>query len=409
MILFLDCANGISGDMLVAALLALAARPGHADPLDDVLRPALASAGLDPDLVACEEVHRGGVAARAFTVVETPGFGTFEELVSVVRASALEPPVAEAVVAVARRMAAAEAQVHGGGDEHLHELSGVDTVVDLIGVAALIQRLSPDKIVASPPALGSGVVRTAHGLVSVPAPAVLALLTGSPTEGALEAELSEPLGELTTPTGAALLAHYADAFSGMPAGRIERAGYGAGRREVPGRPNVLRAVLVEPPEAERCVTATPRHDHLEHVLLETNIDDMTPELLAHAADTLRAAGALDVWLTSAAMKKGRLGAVLHVLAGAVDRQRLADLVFAETSSFGLRVLPVTRVYADERRERVGVSGHEIGVRLGYVAGRLVTVSPEYDDVRRVAAVSRRSARAVHEAAQVAARTRFGGV
>lgn len=407
MILFLDCANGISGDMLVAALVTLTAPAGDGDPLDDVVRPALASAGLDPDLVASAEVRRGGVAARAFTVAEAPGFGTFKELVAVARASTLEPRVVEVVAAVAASMAAAEAQVHGHDDEHLHELSGVDTVVDLISAAALIQRLSPIRIVASPPALGSGMVGTAHGLVSVPAPAVLALLTGSPISGGSDQYLGEPPGELTTPTGAALLVHYADAFSTMPRGRIARAAYGAGSREVPGRPNVLRAVLIEPPEAVTGVASGARRDEPEHVLLETNIDDMSPELLAHSADALRAAGAVDVWLTTAVMKKGRPGCVLHVLALSVDRLRLADLVFAETSSFGLRVLPVERLYADQRRERVHVDGCEIAVRLGYVAGRLVTVSPEYEDVRRAAGTGR-SAKAVHEAAQAAARAGFGG-
>ena len=404
MILFLDCANGVSGDMLVAALLTLAAARGD-DPLADLVRPALAAAGVDPDLVASGEVRRGGVAARAFTVADAPGFGTFAELIESVRASALKPSVVEAVVAVARRMAAAEAQVHGDADEHLHELSGVDTVVDLVSVAVLVDRLSPDTIVSTPPALGSGMVRTAHGLVSVPAPAVLALLTGSPVAGGAATATGESLGELTTPTGAALLVHYADAFSAMPAGRIDAVGYGAGLRDVPGRPNVLRAALIEPSGGMGgAVQASPGPES-EHVVLETNIDDMTSELLAHAADVLRAAGALDVWFTSALMKKGRPGVVLHVLATGADRQRLADTMFAETTSFGLRVLPVARLYADDHRGVVIVDGHEIGVRLGYDAGHLVTVSPEYEDVRR-ATTTGRPARAVHEAAQAAARARF---
>jgi uncharacterized protein (TIGR00299 family) protein len=404
MILFLDCANGVSGDMLVAALLTLAAARGD-DPLTGLVRPALTAVGVDPALVASGDVRRGGVAARAFTVADAAGFETFAELIESVRAAALKPSVVEAVVAVARRMAAAEAQVHGDVDEHLHELSGVDTVVDLVSAAVLIDRLSPDTIVASPPALGGGMVRTAHGLVSVPAPAVLALLTGSPVAGGAAA--GESLSELTTPTGAALLVHYAATFSAMPAGRIVGVGYGAGQREAPGRPNVLRAILIEPSSGlEGAARALPGPQP-EHVLLETNVDDMTSELLAHAADALRAAGALDVWFTSALMKKGRPGVVLHVLAGTADRQRLADAVFAETTSFGLRVLPVARLYADNRREAVVVEGHEIGVRLGYDAGRLVTVSPEYEDVRRVAAAMGRPARAVHEGAQAAARARFG--
>ncbi|MEI6727225.1 MAG: nickel insertion protein, partial [Actinomycetes bacterium] len=145
---------------------------------------------------------------------------------------------------------------------------------------------------------------------------------------------------------------------------------------------------------------------LDHVLLETNIDDMSPELLAHAADALREAGAVDVWMSPATMKKGRLGVVLHVLCEDADQRRLADVLLGETSTFGVRVLPVGRIYAEERRESVTIGKLKIGVRLGFVGGRLVTVSPEYEDVRRVAAAVGRPAKVVYEAAQAAARARF---
>ncbi len=413
MILYLDCSSGISGDMLVAALLALCgARAEDPGPLDDVVRPALAAAGIDPRLGSLEEVRRGGLAALSFRVADGVGFATFDELIMSLYASDLDQPVADAVASVAERMAAAEAEVHGRDAEHLHELSGVDTAVDLIAAAALLQRLAPERIVASPPAMGNGTVDTAHGRLSVPAPAVLSLLAGLPTLGGAEAHDDKPLGELTTPTGAALLAHYAESFGALPAGRIELTGYGAGQREVPGQPNVLRAVLVDP----RGVSATEAtgagddaaagHGLGDHLLLETNIDDMSPEMLALAADTLRAAGAVDVWVSEALMKKGRPGSVLHVLCTVADRPLLADLIFAETSTFGLRVLSVGRLYAEERRETVTIGSHEIGVRLGYAGGRLVTVSPEFEDVRQVAIAVGRPAKVVYEAAQAGARARF---
>ena len=419
MILYLDCANGISGDMLVAALLAVSgARPDDPGAFDDVVRPALAAAGVDPRLVTIAEERRGGVAALAFKVADGPGFATFDELIMSMYASDLEQPVADAVASIAERMAAAEAEVHGRDEEHLHELSSVDTAIDLICAVALLHRLAPETVVASPPALGGGTVDTAHGVLSVPAPAVLSLLAGLPTAGGSAQAGGEPVGELTTPTGAALLAHFAESFGGLPAGRIELTGYGAGRREVAGRPNVLRAVLVDPggvdsAAADVATDAGPAgafggHGSAEHVLLETNIDDMSPELLAHAAEALREAGAVDVWMSTALMKKGRPGVVLHVLAAAADRERLADLVFAETSSFGLRVLPVGRMYLEERRETVVIGKLKVGIRLGYVAGRLVTVSPEYEDVRRVAAAVGRPAKIVYEAAQSAARNEFSG-
>jgi uncharacterized protein (TIGR00299 family) protein len=420
MILYLDCASGVSGDMLVAALLSLAgAREADPGPLDDVLRPALAAAGIDPRLVQLEDVRRGGIAALAFKVADQPGFATFDELIMSLYASDLEQPVADTVASIAERMAAAEAEVHGRDEDHLHELSDVDTAIDLICAATLLDKLAPEQVVASPPALGDGEIETAHGRLSVPAPAVLSLVAGLPTAGGAPAvpageTPAAPLGELTTPTGAALLAHFAAAFGGLPPGRIERGGYGAGRRGVPGRPNVLRAVLVDPAaapdvdgEALGAVTEG-GCGAAGHVVLEASIDDMTPELLAHAAEVLREAGAIDVWMSEALMKKGRPGVVLHVLAAAADREALAAAVFAETTTFGLRVVPCDRAYAEERRETVKIGKLKVDVRLSFVDGKLATVSPEYEDVRRVAAAVGRPARVVYEAAQSAARSRFSG-
>jgi len=412
MILYLDCASGISGDMLVAALLDLVDAVEATDALEEVVRPALVALGVDPRIIAAERVRRGGVAARAFTVAERPGFGTFAELRAAVSSAPLTAAVGSHVLAVAARLAGAEAEVHGADEEHLHELGGVDTIVDLVSVAALLDRLAPERIAASPPALGNGLVRTAHGLVPVPAPAVCALLTGVPTAGGQGELGGPPLGELTTPTGAALLSHFAADVGALPAGRILRTAYGAGRRDVHDRPNVLRALLVEP-DAVAADASYPPAGHPggstvpDHVLLETNIDDMTAELLAHAAEALRAAGASDVWFTQVVMKKGRPGVVLHVLAREADGRRLAELVFRETSTFGLRVTPVARVYADERVETVLIQGEPVGVRLGFVGGRLATVSPEYEDVRRLAAATGRPAGAVDELARALARDAFG--
>jgi uncharacterized protein (DUF111 family) len=294
-------------------LLSLAgASEADPGPLDDLLRPALAAAGIDPRLARLEDARRGGFAALAFKVADQPGFATFDELIMSLYASDLDQPVADAVASIAERMAAAEAEVHGRGQEHLHELSDVDTAVDLICAATLLTKLAPERVVASPPALGDGEIETAHGRLSVPAPAVLSLLSGLPTAGGAHAvpageTPAAPLGELTTPTGAALLAHYAEAFGGVPAGRVERIGCGAGRREVPGRANVLRAVLVDPATPDEsaawdAAASYGAHGPGDHVVLEANIDDMTPELLAHAADALREAGGLDVWMSQALMK-----------------------------------------------------------------------------------------------------------
>jgi uncharacterized protein (DUF111 family) len=717
MLLYLDCANGISGDRLVAALLDLSgARPGARGPLDKVVRPVLKAAGIDPRLAAVEAVRRDGVAALVFRVADAPGFASFDELIMSMYASTVAQPLADVVAAVADRLRAAEHVVHGEADERRHEPCGVTTAVELIAAAALVHDLAPERIVASPPALGPTAASSAGGEASASAAVVLQLLHGVPVadepggdaseagervgngddEGADEAAGEEAAArevaddgdrargagaaaEVTTPTGAALLAHFADDFGAPPAGTVDGEGLGAARRGQPGRPDVLRVVLITPaeegvdggpspespsgeaeslpaadassiaadvsaagaesradaadvpaPEVEPPADpvpaadgepstdgpppsdaaawfgvtpealAEPSADHespsdtdrlwaasplfgaaiasrtlapdgegtavadaapwfkapaialpggdddaarddeadaaaddlfltdadvppdgprdadppggadagtepdagdaladdgpgdgpdepeddaaddagdegpdeagddvaddtgdeeplddvagldgcddagddedtlvgdthadagggqraetgaapddvtatssalppAEHVVLETNIDDMSPELLAHAAEALREAGALDVWMTPALMKKGRPGTVLHVLAAANERERLAGVIFAETTTFGLRVLPVGRLYAEERRETVRIAGHDIGVRLGYAQGRLATVSPEYEDCRRAAAELGRPVRVVYEAAQARARSRF---
>ncbi|MGZ4199158.1 MAG: nickel pincer cofactor biosynthesis protein LarC [Thermoleophilia bacterium] len=381
--LYLECASGASGDMLAAV-------------------------GIDPAVVHVEPVVRGGLAALRFTVDERPGFATFAELIAAVRRSALEGAVADGALAVAERMAAAERAVHGGNDEHLHELAGLDTAVDLISVLALVADLGPARVVASPPVLGGGTVHTAHGELAVPAPAVVELLRGLPTGGSGAADTGDAeSAELTTPTGAALLAHLTDEFGGLPAGRLSATGLGAGRRELAGRPNVLRALLVDPLDRSPGHDAAPwSEDDVE--LLEATIDDLPAELLAEAAARLLSAGALDVWSTPATMKKSRPGTVLHVLARPAPRAALAEIAFRETSTFGLRVLPVRRLLLDERQVTVEVEGESVHVRLGFLGGRLVTASPEYEDCRRAAARAGRPAKELYDEARTAAR-RLGGV
>lgn len=465
MILFLDCSSGVSGDILAAALLAATSDGGPASVLKTVVWPALAAVGIDPAAAALREVRRGGFAALAFEVADGPGFATMSELVSAVSAAGLPADLTAHVVSVAKAMGAAERAVHGAQTEHLHELGGLDTAVDLITVAAVLGHLAPAEIVASPPALGGGAVMTAHGELTVPAPAVVYLLRDLPTAGGGDPAVSSaqagdlptsvsgsgdsvtPVGELTTPTGAALLAHFVTRFGAFPAGAMVACGAGAGARETPGRANLLRAFMIDERAADASLSALPQDALGEFFLLETNIDDASAEVLAYAAEELRAAGAADVWLTPALMKKGRAGTVVHVLARAADRDRLAALLLRETTTFGLRVLPVGRLHAEERRETVvlgndvfgasisdanvadpadvsadsaGAAGAakssgdsadaeaKVAVRLGYVAGELVTVSPEFEDCKLLAVQLKQPLKRVYEAAQAVAWRRFGG-
>jgi len=384
--------------MLAGALLGL----GGAE-AEQRARQHLRAVGIDPQVVHVGETTRGGFAARTFEVDDEPGFVTFAELIAAVSgAEELPQTVRDTVVAAARRMAAAEAEVHTQS-MHIHELAGLDTAVDLITVASLLETLQPARVISSPPALGGGYVETAHGRLSVPAPAVAAILRGFPTAGG-----SHEDGELTTPTGAALLTQVTDEFGPLPAGTIAAVSYGAGKRELTGRPNVLRAVLVTEtsPALRGSLAASANDASLGGAggssgglqLLETNIDDATPEVLAHAAERVRAGGALDVWLTPAYMKKGRPGVVLHALVRVSDTERLAGLLFAETTTFGVRVTPVGRLCLDERTATVEVLGARVRARLGYLDGRLVTASPEYEDCAAAAEAAGVPVKRVYETA-----------
>ena len=311
--------------------------------LDRIVRPALAAAGIDPAVAHVEPVVRGGLAAWHFTVDDSPGFATFAELVAAVRASTLDPVIAAAVAAVAEHMAAAERVVHGGHDDHLHELAGLDTAVDLISVTALVAALAPARVASSPPALGAR-HRAHRPRRAARAGAGRARAAARPADG--RRRRGRALGRAHHAHRRRPAAHLADEFGGLPAGRLGASGLGAGRREIEGRPNVLRAVLVEPLDRSPGGAGPWAEEEVE--LLEATIDDLPAELLAAAAGCLLEAGALDVWSTPATMKKSRPGTVLHVLARPAQRAALAAVVFRETSTFGLRMLPARRLLLDER-------------------------------------------------------------
>jgi len=341
-----------------------------------VVAEALEQVGLDPVVAACETTVRGGLVALSFRVEDRPGYPSFPELIAAVRDGRLPTRQTELAVAAAERLAAAEEEVHGAPATLLHELAGLDTLVDLVVVVALLDALGPDRVVASPPALGAGTVQGSHGRLTVPAPAVLALLRGVPTAGTDAAEV----GELTTPTGAALLTELTDAFGGLPPGRPVAVGVGAGDREVDGRPNVLRAVLVD--EATTGDDGVPSTCADRLALVETTVDDTTPEYLSAAAERLRREGVRDVWLTPVVMKKGRPGVTVHALVDETGIDRAFRTLMEETTTFGVRVARVERRRLVEQRTEVTVDGEKVGVRLGYLDGELVTASPEYEDCVR---------------------------
>lgn len=385
MIAYFDCFGGASGDMLLGALL----DAGLA--LDD-LRADLARLGVGGYRLAAERVTRRGLTGTHLRVEMEPGDRPARhpaDVEAIVGGSDLPPRVVARSLAVFRRIARAEAAIHGTSVEevHFHEIGAVDSLVDVVGFAAGLERLGVDEVYASPLPLGSGTVETEHGRLPVPAPATLALLAevGAPT-------LPGPgPGELVTPTGAGLLAELAT-FE-RPAMAVGRVGYGIGTREYPWA-NALRAWLGEPPGpgAEQVVE------------MACNLDNASGEVLGYVLERLMDAGALDAWFTPIQMKKNRPAVKLSVLARPEDQARLVDLILHETPTLGVRYQVLSRDTAGREIREVETPWGTVRVKVKLLAGRPVAAAPEYDDCARLAAGAGVPLAQVMEAARRAARS-----
>ena len=365
---YVDCPSGASGDMILGALLDAGL------PLDE-LQEALRALPLAGYTITAERVRRGALAAtqaRVRTTGEQQPARHLSDVLAIVQAAGLPAPVRERATRVFNRLAEAEARVHGITPEqvHFHEVGAVDAIVDVVGACLGLHLLGVREVYASPLPLGRGRVRSAHGTLPLPAPAVLELLAlaGAPTVPHAASV------ELVTPTGAAILTTLAR-FEQPPL-RLSRIGYGAGTREEPA-PNVLRLWL-----GQRDETA-PREERL--LVLEANIDDMPAELFGHAMERLLEAGALDAWCTPLTMKKSRPGTLLSALCRPDERAALLDVVLRETSTFGVRVREITRYAAARELRRVETPFGPVSVKLKLLDGAPAGAAPEYEDCRRLAA------------------------
>jgi len=365
-ILYFDCFSGASGDMLLGALVALGV------PVEE-LEADVAALGCEPISLTAERASRGGIAATKVHVrlsAKDAGHRGLAKIVKMISASRLSDTVKDRAVAVFERLAHAEAEVHGLPVEkvHFHEVGALDAIADIVGSVCGLERLGNPEIRFSRLRLGGGAVKCAHGLLPVPAPATAKLVEG------LVCEMGPVEVELLTPTAAAILATLGQQDV-APAFRVLRTGYGAGDRDTPEVPNVLRAVLAETVPAETPETA---------VLLEANIDDATPEILAHALDRVLAAGALDAWIAPIQMKKSRPGFQFCALTAEHLRERVERIIFAETTTFGIRRRRVERATLD--REIVSVESRygPVSVKVGSRDGEALTASPEFEDCRRLA-------------------------
>ena len=376
MILWLNPFSGISGDMLLGALLDLGA------PLDTV-RAAVASTGLTGWELTAGPVRRAGLAACQARVRVHDDVPARRAADLLTLAQAAVPAAAGRLAAVAiTALAEAEGRIHGvpAGQVHLHELGGVDTIVDTVGVAAALDALGVSAVWSAPLALGAGVIEMRHGQFPAPAPATVALLTGAQVTGTGTA------GETVTPTGAALLHAAACQYGPMPAMRVAGSGYGAGARDVPGRPNVLPALLGEPVAESAGGTET-------LIMVETTVDDVTGELLGDLPGLLLGAGALDAWITAVTGKKGRPAHVVTALCRPGQADPVQARLLAETGSLGARRQAVQRQALPRQEAEVTVQGHRIRVKIGPHRAK-----PEHDDVAAAALATGLPRRALAEQA-----------
>ena len=384
MIGWLDCSAGVSGDMLLGALVDAGA------PLA-ALQAAVDRVGVEPVVLTARTVERGGLGALKVDVQvdEQPQTRTWSDVRALLERADLRPQVRATALDVFARLATAEAGVHRTTPEevHFHEVGALDAVADVVGVAAGLDELGLTGLTASPVVLGAGTTRGGHGPLPVPAPAVLALLQGA-------AVLAGPVArEMTTPTGAAVLASVVQAYGPLPAMVLRRTGTGAGGRDPQEVANVLRLVLGEPVDSGGGAA----------VVLEANVDDLDPRLWPAVLQALLGAGADDAWLTPILMKKGRPAHTLHVLCAPHAARAVQEVAFRETTTLGLRVHAVGK-HALERAERaVEVDGRTVRVKLGLVAGEVVNAMPEWEDVAAAAAALGRPVKLVLRDAHTLAR------
>jgi hypothetical protein len=393
--LYLDCPGGVSGDMLLGALIDLGVEP-------DAIAAPLRSLPLGEWSLTAREVDRAGLRARQAVVrVEREGEAarTLAEIEALLGAGALPDAILSRAVAVFRRLAAAEARVYGESIDqvHVHEVGRTDAVVDIVGTLLALDRLAVGDVHCSAlPLESEGVARGGHGPVPLPAPATLEIL--SRVSAPIRAGDPATRSEQVTPTGAALVAELAT--FGRPPLRLARAGVGAGARDDPGRPNILRAWLGV---AERAAALPLR----PVVVLETNVDDVTGEQASFAVERIRAAGALDVWVAAAAMKKGRSGLRVSAVARPDVEAAVATAMLRELPTLGVRVRDERRYEAQREVRQVATPLGPATVKLRRLPGEPPAVAPEYEDCATLARSSGRPIGEVFAMVEAAARAAIG--
>ncbi len=380
--LYFDCFAGASGDMILGATVAAGVEPGY-------LREQLSLLPVSGFDVNFETVNRSGLSAT-YARVETAHehkHRHLSDIKQIIEASGLKEAVKQRAVQIFTRLAEAEARVHNEPVDHVHfhEVGALDAIVDVVGAAICFDALRIDRFICSPIHVGSGMVKMAHGQFPIPPPAVTELLKGVPFYA------TEIKGELLTPTGAAIITSVCSEYGPIPRMIADLSGYGAGTREYPDFPNVLRVLIGETEDAG----ATDERLWM----IETNLDDASPQIVGHVMDRVLESGALDCFFTPVQMKKNRPGVLLSVLCNAGDKETVMKLLFTETTTLGIRSYEVTRRALQRSTVRVETPYGPIDVKVAHLDGRVVNEMPEFEQCRLAAAKTGVPLKVVEEAAR----------
>ena len=364
---YFDCFSGISGDMTLGALV-------DAGVSIDTLRSELSKLDLPGYKVKAEKVTRSGLAATKVNVnldkKEQP-VRHLSEIRKIIERSLLSPAVQQKSLRIFERLAEAEAKVHGTTPDkiHFHEVGAVDAIVDIVGSVIGLDLLGVTEIIGSPVNLGTGTIRSAHGTLPVPSPAASELLKGVPVYS------SSISFELTTPTGAAIISTLSSSFGPLPQMKINRIAYGAGNKDFSDQPNVLRLFLAE---------HVADYEEDSSIVIETNIDDMNPQAYDYIIEKLMKEGAQDVYLSPIIMKKGRPAILLSVLTDKAKSGAMLDVIFRETTSIGVRINEVGRKKLTREIREVETVYGKVRMKISKRGDEVLTVTPEYEDCRRIA-------------------------
>ena len=380
---YFDCFSGISGDMTLGALVDAGCPLG-------LLRDELKGLDVPGWEISAEKVWKNGMAATHVSVrtEDTQTHRSLTTILGVLEKSKLAAAVSQRASAIFRRLGEAEAAVHDVPIEkiHFHEVGAADAIVDIVGACFGFSALGIERFACSALNVGGGTVKMAHGVLPVPAPATARLLLGKPTYS------NGVQKELVTPTGAAIVATLCQTFGPQPPMRMESIGYGAGTTDLEGQPNVLRIMVGESLEVSEA-------EFDEEVrVIEANLDDLNPQIYGYFVERALAAGALDVFTAPVQMKKGRPGTLLTLLCKPDRAKELMDLVFAETTTFGLRSYTAQRRVLPREWESVQTRFGEVRLKVARVKGKVLQVSPEYEDCRKLAEEKKVALREVMEEA-----------